>query len=126
MANKIFLSLDGRELNLTNDSFKENLSAVDNINTSEAGTTLRAVVRTGIPSLSISYKCDASEKKYLDTEARKSSIVARRWSEYSEAKRSWRCFMSNYSADLIVETPTTRFYKVSFKLNDLSTDDEES
>lgn len=126
MANKIYLSLDGRELALTNDSFKESFSAVDNLNTSEAGTTLRSVVRTGIPSLSITYKCDAGEKKYLDKEVRKPVIVAKRWDEVSETKRTWRCFMSNYSADLIIETSTTRFYKVSFKLNDLSTGDEES
>ena len=126
MANKIYLSLDGRELALTDDSFKESFSAVDNLNTSEAGTTLRSVVRTGIPTLSITYKCDASEKKYLDAEVRKAVIVAKRWDETSATKKTWRCFMSNYSADLIMETPTTRFYKVSFKLNDLSTGDEES
>lgn len=125
MANSIYLSLDGTELKLTSDSFKESFAAVDSLNTSEAGTTLRSVVRTGIPSLSVSYKCDDAEKKFLDAEVKKPYITAEKWDETASARKEWRCFMSNYSADLISENSSNRFYKVSFKLNDLSTGDEE-
>jgi len=119
MANKIELKINNDTLELTNDKYEESYKNVDSLNVSEAGTNLRAVVRTAIPTLSVSYKCDAAEKKKLDGFARASSLLAQKWDEYSEAVDSWACFMDGYRADLIVETPTTRFYKISFTLNDL-------
>ncbi len=121
MANMIELKLNNVSLDLTNDKYTESYKNVDSLNVSEAGTNLRAVIRTAIPTLSVSYKCDAAEKKKLDGFAAASSLTASKWDESSEAVVSWDCFMDSYSADLIVETPTTRFYKVSFKLNDLET-----
>ncbi len=119
MAEKIVLKLNNTTLNLTNDKYTENFRNVDSVSTSEAGTTLRAVVRTGIPTLSVGYKCDAAEKALLDGFAKASSLSATRYDEVASAAVNWSCFMSDYSADLIVEEPTTRMYKVSFKLNDL-------
>ena len=119
MANKIELKINNDTLELTNEKYEESYKNVDSLNVSEAGTNLRAVMRTAIPTLSVSYICDATEKKKLDGFARASSLSAQKWDEYSEAVDSWACFMDGYTADLIVETPTTRFYKVSFKLIDL-------
>jgi len=119
MANKIELKINNDTLELTNDKYEESYKNVDSLNVSEAGTNLRAVVRTAIPTLSVSYICDSTEKKKLDGFARASSLLAQKWDEYSEAVDSWACFMDGYRADLIVETPTTRFYKISFTLNDL-------
>ena len=119
MANKIELKLNNETLELTNDKYEESYKNVDSLNVSEAGTNLRAVIRTAIPTLSVSYKCDATEKKKLDGFARASSLSAQKWDEYSEAVVAWSCFMADYTANLIVETSTTRFYKVSFKLIDL-------
>lgn len=126
MANKIILKLNGTALSLTDDSFKESYSAVDNVNTSEAGTTLRAVVRTGIPGRSISYKCDETEKALLDGFNKLSSLTVTLYDEVAQRNKNWKCFMEGYSASLIVDAGTKRYYKVSFKLRDLSTDDEES
>ena len=119
MANKIELKINNDTLELTNDKYEESYKNVDSLNVSEAGTNLRAVMRTAIPTLSVSYICDATEKKKLDGFARGSSLLAQKWDEYSEAVDSWACFIDGYTADLIVETPTTRYYKVSFKLIDL-------
>ena len=119
MANKIELKLNNQTLELTNDKYEESYKNVDSLNVSEAGTNLRAVRRTAIPTLSVSYKCDATEKKKLDGFARASSLLAQKWDEYSEAADFWLCFVDGYTANLIVETPTTRFYAVSFKLIDL-------
>ena len=116
---KIELKINNDTLELTNDKYEESYKNVDSLNVSEAGTNLRAVMRTAIPTLSVSYKCGAAEKKKLDGFARASSLLVQKWDEYSEAVDSWACFMDGYTADLIVETPTTRYYKVSFKLIDL-------
>src|SRR5574344_126199 len=119
MANKIELKLINETLELTNDKYEESYKNADSLNVSEAGTNLRAVRRTAIPTLSVSYKCDAKEKKKLDGFARASVLLAQKWDEYSETVDSWACFVDGYTANLIVETPTTRYYKVSFTLNDL-------
>ena len=119
MANKIELKLNNTTLALTDDKYSESYKAVDSLNTSEAGTTLRAVTRTGILTLSVSYKCNAAEKKLLDGFNRASSLICKKWDERTEAVVEWVCFMSNYQTDLIMEQGTDRFYKVSFKLNDL-------
>lgn len=121
MADKIVLKINSTVLELTSDKYSEKFSAVDSINTSEAGTTLRSVVRTGIPTLSVSYKCDATEKAKLDTFNKASSLTVKRWSEEASAEITWRAYMDGYSADLIIETSNTRFYKVSFTLKDLET-----
>lgn len=123
---KIILKLNGTPLSLTADSYKDSYSAVDHVSQSEAGTTLRAVVRTGILSKSITYKCDSTEKALLDGFNKLSSLIATYYDEVAGRNKTWKCFMEGYSAELISEDATKRYYKVSFKLRDLSTDDEES
>ena len=86
MADKITLALNNTYLDLSADKYTESHSAVDTINKSEAGTTLRAVVRTGIPTLSVSYKCDATEKAKLDGFSKASSLSCKRWSEEDAAE----------------------------------------
>src|SRR5574344_1063803 len=115
MANKIELKLINETLELTNDKYEESYKNADSLNVSEAGTNLRAVIRTAIPTLSIAYKCDATEKKKLDGFARASVLLAQKWDEYSETVDSWACFLEGYTAKLIVGTPNTVFYAVSFK-----------
>lgn len=116
----ITLSLNGHVLELTDDKYSESYGAVDSLNTSEAGTTLRAVTRTHIPTLSVAYKCIETEKAFLDECNKASSLTCHKWSEEdSGCLLEWDCFMSNYTADLIVDGDAHRFYKVSFKLNDL-------
>ena len=119
MAHVIELKLNNTTLALTDDKYKESYKSVDSLNTSEAGTTLRAVTRTGILTMDISYKCTAAEKKLLDGWNKASSLICKRYDEVTSAVVEWVCFMSNYSADLIMDDGTTRYYKVSFKLNDL-------
>lgn len=119
MADKIVLKINDVALELTNDDYKEDFSNVDSVNVSEAGTNLRAVIRTGILGMSISYKCDAAEKARLDAYSKLSSVVVKKWDEETGSEIAWNCFITNYSTSLIMETPTTRFYKVSFKLKDL-------
>ena len=114
----ITLILNGIELELTNDSYKESFDNVDKLSTSEAGTTLRSVTRTGIRSLSVSYECIEDEKIKLDALSKRSSLIAQIYDETEEELIDWCCYMSGYSANLELDG-NNRFYKVSFKLNDL-------
>lgn len=119
MADKIVLEINNVALDLTDDDYTAEYKNVDTINTSEAGTTLRAVIRTDIRSMAISYTCTADEVAKLRGYNKLSSVTAKVWDEATSAVSSWKCFFSGYKEKLLVETPDTRFYKVSFKLNDL-------
>lgn len=121
MAAVIDLKINDVSLKLTNDSYKTTFSSVDNKATTEAGTTLRAVTRTGIKKMSISYKCDQVEKILLESYQALSYLTCKYYDETTSSMKSWRCYMDGYSEDLITESvgDKTRFYKVSFTLNDL-------
>lgn len=114
------LRLNGTALQLTKGTYKESYNNVDKVNTSEGGNTLRAVTRTGILTLNCSYTCDGAEKVLLDIFAKAVSLNASIFSEESGTLTEWLCYMTGYSADLIVENGSTRFYKVTFTLNDLT------
>lgn len=119
MAAKIVLKLNGTALDLTNDKFDEERSSVDSINTSEAGTTLRSVTRTGVKGYSVSYTAIETDKILLDGFANAAYLTATIYDESTAAEKTWRCYISNYKVSLILEDKSHRFYKVSFKLNDL-------
>lgn len=114
------VTLNGLTLALTKDSFKKSLSEVASNKTSEGGTTLRAITRLGIPTYQITYKCDGLEKSRLEALERSPLITAQIYDESINGTRLWNCYMSGFSASLIVENDTT-YYKVSFTLNDLET-----
>lgn len=115
----IRLFLNNRKLELSEGSYSETVSNVDTVNTSESGTKLRAVTRTGIPQLDCSYKCDNEEVAFLEECSKAIKLTATKWSESNEDYESWDCYMTGLSKSLIVETPEFRFYNVSFSLVDL-------
>ena len=55
----------------------------------------------------------------LDAFDKASRLICKRWDESTASMIDWPCCMMNYSPDLIIEDDNTRWYKVSFKLNDL-------
>lgn len=111
--------MNNKTVELTNDKYEETFSHVDKWSVSEAGTNLRAVTRLDIRSLSVSCQCIASEVKDLREFNQASSLIASIWDEATQAALSWVCCMTDLKTSLTVETPTTRYYKVSFKLKDL-------
>lgn len=119
MADKIELTLNSTTLALTKDKYEESYSHVDKWSVSEAGTNIRAVTRLGIPTLSVAYTCDATEYASLMTLNKGSALIASKWDEETGTTSSWTCCMTDLKASLLMETPTTRWYKVSFKLKDL-------
>ena len=119
MAYKITLILNSATLDLTNDKYEESYSSVDLRNTSEAGTTLRAVTRTGVRKMSISYDCTETDKIALEALAKLSSVTATLYDETTATNVTWTCFVDGFKADLQIEDNSHRYYKVSFTLNDL-------
>ena len=114
----ICLILNGTEIPLTKGSYSEKRGYVDNRNITEAGHTVREVVRTGIVTLSVSMVCDSEEKQTLDGFADEASLTVVYWSEKTGTLQSMSGFMDGYSASLKVDSDE-RFYDVSFEIVEL-------
>lgn len=116
----ISLELNGVSLALTKDEYREGYSNVDKRQMSEGGTTLRSVTRLGILTLAVSYKCDGLEKARLENFSKMEMLTATLYDEVAHSYKTWQCYMDDFSAKLLVEDESERFYRVSFKLYDLT------
>lgn len=114
----ICLFLNGTEIPLTRGSYSESRGYVDNQNVTEAGTTVRELVRSGIASLSVSLVCDSSEKQVLDAFADEASLSVSYWSEKAGALASMSGYLDGYRANLLSDS-SGRFYEVSFTVQEL-------
>ncbi len=118
----IVLKLDGVELELTNDSYKETMGSVEDTHITEAGTTIRTITRVGIYGLDVSYRGIEEDKRILDTAVRQDYLSVTVWDETEEQQITHRMYIdpSSYSASLIMEDDDHRYYELSFSLKDLT------
>ena len=93
---------------------------VENRNKTEAGSTHRDIIRTGIGHVDVSMNADETEKAFFDECVDTPMLSVQYWSERTEAMVTKPMFMDpdSYSADLIVETGGHRYYDVSFTLEE--------
>ena len=118
----IQLTINNVSIPLTADAYKLRPSYVDTTNTTEAGTTVRQLVRGGINGLDIEITCDNYTLANLLAFQKLPSVSVDFWDEAINAlKTGWTAYISKLDPDLITELPTERLYKVSFSLDDLST-----
>ena len=122
MAAVIALYLNNVEIPLTAGSYTEKRTYIDNRMTSEAGTTLRVLVRGGIVGLEVKLTADETTKASLDGYADAGSLTVKYYSEKSSAYVEFTGFIDGYSADLKVEdtTNTHRWYDISFSVVNLN------
>lgn len=114
----ICLFLNNTEIPLTKGSYQESRDYVDNKNTTEAGSTVRELVRAGIISLSVSLICDSTTKQTLDGFADAASLTVKYWSDKTVALESISGYLDGYKADLITDS-SARLYTVSFTVKEL-------
>lgn len=117
----ITLLIDGEELELTRDAYKESLKSVEETHVTEAGTTIRSITRSGIYGLSVSYTGTETEKKILDGAVNRDYVTVSVFDEIMGTETTHRMYVdpSSYSASLVVEDDSHRYYKLSFTLKDL-------
>lgn len=116
----ITLTINDTEIPLTKGSYSEKRNSVDNKNTTEAGTTVRELIRSGIVSLSVSLNCDAETKALLDGFADEASVTVIYWSESSSALVTITAYLDGYSASLLYDLSDDRIYDVSFTIEELA------
>lgn len=106
---------------LTAGTFTEKRTFVDNQMTSQAGTIMRVMVRSGIVGLEVKLIADDEEKAVLDGFADAESLTVKYYSEKAGALVEFTGFIDGYSASLKVEDTTNerRWYEVSFSVVNL-------
>lgn len=116
----IRLIINNTEINLNKGSYKEYPRVIENRNETEAGTTHRNIVRTGIGHLEITMNADDSEKAFFDSCVNAATLSVQYWSESASALVSKTMFLDpgSYKADLIVEIGGHRYYNVSLTLEE--------
>lgn len=118
----ISLYFNNTEIPLTAGTYTEKRTYIDNRLTSEAGTMLRVVVRTGIVGLSVRLVADEDGKKLLDGFADSNSLTVKYYSEKAGAMTEFTGFIDGYSADLKIEDIPNkhRWYDISFSVVNIS------
>lgn len=121
MAAVTTLYLNNVEIPLTAGTFTEKRTYIDNRMTSEAGTTLRVLVRGGIVGLEVKLTANETTKAALDGYADAGSLTVKYYSEKSSAYVEFTGFIDGYTADLKVEDVmnTHRYYEISFSIVNL-------
>ena len=116
----IRLIINSTELALNQGSYKEYPKTIENRNSTEAGTTHRNIVRTGIGHIEVSMNADETEKAFLDACSDASTLSVQYWSETAGALVTKTMFLDpdSYSADLMAENTNHRYYTVSFSLEE--------
>lgn len=120
----IQLIIDGMEIPLTDDgSYNVKRGAVDNRNTTEAGTTVRQLIRSGVVQIDVKTTLADDELRALIIAQAAASVTVQYYDEEIDALSSdWTAFVDGLSYDLIVDVAGDyRLYNVSFSLVDLST-----
>ena len=116
----IRLIINETEIALNKGSYKEFPRMIETRNETEAGTTHRDIVRTGIGYLNVSMTADETEKAFFDSCVNASMLSVQYWSEGEAGMVTKTMFMDpgSYSAALITEAGSHRFYTVSFTLEE--------
>ncbi len=116
----IRLIINETEINLNAGDYQEYPRVIETRHETEAGTTHRDILRTGIGHLSVSMNADDTEKAFFDDCANASTLSVQDWSESAGALVTKTMFLDpdSYKADLLVETGSHRYYTVSFNLEE--------
>ena len=116
----IRLIINDNEINLNAGSYQEYPRVVEERNETEAGTTHRDVVRTGIGHVNVSMNADETEKAFFDECVNALYLTVQFWSESAGDMVEKTMFLDpeSYNADLVIETNGHRYYTVSFTLEE--------
>ncbi len=116
----IRLIINRTEINLNAGSYQEFPRVMETRHETEAGTTHRDILRTGIGHIDVTMNADNAEKAFLDDCVNASTLSVQYWSESAAAMVTKTMFLDpdSYKADLLVETGGRRYYTVSFTLEE--------
>ena len=100
--------------------FQRMQKKIDNVNKTEAGTSIREVTRVDIPSISVSFDCDAEMLRDMRKYKSKPSVLV----EYYDPSKSGdlsedEMYVKGYSEQMLADTDDGGIWRVKFSLEDL-------
>lgn len=119
MAFTHYLNIDGTELPLPT-SYSLALSDVeaDSSGETEAGTTQRDLVRSGVARISVSFQVSPSWLKILSGFRAKPKLPVSFFNTETMVREARDMFMDGFKADLAHDTGSKGLWTVSFELNE--------
>ncbi len=114
-----YLNFNGIDLPLP-DSYDISLSDVeaDSSGETEAGTTQRDVVRTGVVKISVSFSVTQNWLKKLTAYSKLPKLTVRYFDTQELELKETEMYISGYKASLEKDTSYKGLWKVSFTLNE--------
>lgn len=114
-----YLTFDGTALPMP-DSYDLSLSCVeaDSSGETEAGTTQRDIVRTGIVSISVSFSVSPAWLKRLTAYSKREKILVKYFDTEELAQKETEMYVDGFKAKLEKDTSFKGLWSVSFTLNE--------
>lgn len=114
-----YLNFDGEDLPLP-VSYDVDLSDVeaDTSGETEAGTTQRDLVRTGVVSISVSFQVSPKWLKKLTGYKKRAKIAVRYFDTEKLDIRETEMYMEGFKSSLVKDTSYRGLWKVSFELKE--------
>ena len=119
MAFKQYLNFNGTALPLP-DSYDLDLSDVeaDSSGETEAGTTQRDVVRTGVVKISVSFSVSPKWLKQLTAYSKRPKLTVQYFDTENLSQKETEMYISGFKAKLKKDTSYKGLWTVSFTLNE--------
>ena len=119
MAHIQYLEFDGKALPLPN-SYDIELSDVeaDSSGETEAGTTQRDLVRTGVVSISVSFSVSSKWLSFFSSYAKKDKITVQYFDTEDLELKETEMYISGYKAKLEKDTSYKGLWTISFALKE--------
>ena len=114
-----YLNFDGEDIPFPT-SYSVDISDVesDAVGETEAGTTQRDVIRSGVYTISVSFQVSAGWLKTLSAYKQKKSIQVKFFDPGSLSVKETAMFVDGYKVDLEKDTSYQGLWKVSFTLKE--------
>lgn len=102
------------------DSYDMELSAIeaDSSGETEAGTTQRDVIRTGVVTIGVSFSVSATWLKRLTAYSKQPKIAVQYFDTENLALKETEMYITGYKAKLYKDTSYKGLWTVSFTLNE--------
>ena len=119
MAFSHYLNIDGTEMPLPT-SYDLSLSDVeaDSSGETEAGTTQRDIVRSGVVKISVSFQVSPSWLKKLSIMRGKPKLSVEFFNTETMIRETMEMYMDGFKTSLAHDTTRKGLWKVSFDLNE--------
>lgn len=114
-------AINGTTIQLSDTTYTEKYSSVEYTQMTEAGTRRRDTVRAGyLEKLSVTLTTTGTVKTAFDTAAASDSVALTIWSDSANSSKTWICYVSDYSANLVRDTSTDTYWEISITFTDLT------